>query len=432
LPKVSNGLRDYYARLAAGQPLLGGIPAGQRQAEALLDGHWRNKTDIDQFSFASMMWAGALLQPGHPSIKIFLKKLFGVIFLSGVISNTNRTEGQHTWEDAEPNNLPVASFLSHGGRLIIQLPVRTAYDDTGQAFFDWLTQDVSEAGLLIYRSAATHQLAHRAPSIRLFGERRLRLEENRGMWVGAAEFLKGAYRNKLFGGNNHFGVNVALGGAGNINPVSGNTIAADGAHGHLYIYFNAKDLGRCSGIMIGCENSAPGSTSQTFVFHGPNAKSEKYSPCGTNKWENLNGGPKPKAEAMVVDLSDGWSLLPRVAENFTENELDWTPSPTMAVMRGDDEQRAVIYAISDMLAMPTLEADRKTALEAHLKALLTTQGLTKPRLTEILTECGHILRFRQPTVNGAGSLTNPMPGPVQREVQGAMTACRNGWGLAAD
>jgi hypothetical protein len=421
--EISNGVSDYNAYLATGMLRLG-TPRTKEEAYALLASHWRGKPEKDQFTFDAMMWAGALLSPGHSSIAVFLKKLFSVIAAAGVVSNTNTNSGQYTWEDGEPNNLPVGSFLSHGGRLIIQLPVRTAYDNAGQAFFDWLTAEVSAANLLITRSAATHALADRTPAIPLLGTRKYRMTEKRGMATGLRGFFKNVAEH------NHFGVDVALGGAGNTNPFSGKMILPNGEHGHLYIYFNAKDVGQCAGIMVGCENSAPGKTSQTFVPHDWRAISEDYSPCGTMKWPNMASGPKPKAEAMVVDLSDGWTWVRGWTRYFTPESLDWTPFPTRATMRDGDDQRAVIYAVSDILALPAVTGAPRTALEAHRTALLTTPGLTKARLRQILEECGRLLGMRAPNVNGAGSLTNPMPIAMPSSVQNTLTACRNGWALA--
>ncbi|MEI6161634.1 MAG: hypothetical protein WCP77_17505, partial [Roseococcus sp.] len=343
-----------------------------------------------------------------------------------VMYNTDRRADQFAWSDAEPNNLPVASFLSHGGRVIIQLPVRTEYDDPGQAFFNWLTAEVAAAGLLITRSAATHALKHRSgPAIITMGERRYRIEEKRGGWTGARGFFKSAAEN------NHFGVNVALGGVGNLNPFSRQAVLADGAHGHLYMYYNPKGVGQCAGMMIGCENSAPKKDSQTYCPHNIMAYSERVSPCLTRKWTDLAVGPKPPKDAALVDLSDGWTWLRGLAENFTETELDFTPSPTMGVLRTSDPQRAVIYALTDVLAMTAVTGDRRKALEVHLKALLTTRGLTKQRLRGVLEECGRLLGFPVPNVNGAGSLTNPMPITMPASVQNTLATCRSGWALAA-
>ncbi|UPY35194.1 hypothetical protein [Sediminicoccus sp. KRV36] len=424
MPKITNGVRDYGNLIASGL-LNMGRPRSKTEAYANLDRYWTGKPETDQFTFDAAMWCGALVRPGDPSIATFLKKLFGVLYLSGVMCNTNTRSGQFTWADAEANNLPMGAFLSHGGRLIIQLPVRTAYDNAGQAFFNWLTAEVAAAGRLITRSAATHALKDREPGIPIIGSRRYRMEEKRGKSTG----LRGFFKN--ISEHNHFGVNVALGGDGNTNPFSGNVVRADGAHGHFYIYFNAKDVGQCAGIMVGCENSAPHVTSQTFVPHDWKAISEDFSPCGTRKWPDMVAGPKPKAEAMLVDLQDGWTWLQGLAENFTETELDFTPSPVLPVMRAGDDQRALIYALKDVLAMPAVTGARKTALNLHLTALLTTQGLTKARLREILQECGRLLGMAVPNVNGAGSLTNPMPIAMPPSVQSTLTACRTGWALAA-
>ncbi|MFH5926831.1 hypothetical protein [Roseomonas xinghualingensis] len=422
--KITAGVRDYENQLERGQLSLGPAPRSREEAVKLLRAHWATRSEMDQFCFDAMMWCGAIRSPGHSSIAAFLRKLFGVLQHRGVTYNTSTQSNAPQWRDGAMDNLPTASFLSHGGRVIIQLPVRTAYDDAGTAFFDWLVSDVRQAGLLITRSAATHALADRPDSISLRGTRRYRITEKRGKLTG----IRGAIKNGL-GENNHFGVNVALGGAGNNNPFSGNIILPNGAHGHLYIYFNPKEVGQCGGIMVGCENSAPHVTSQTFVAHDWRAISEEFSPCGTKKWPDIAAGPNPKAEAMVVDLSDGWTWMRGIAEGFDEAYLDYTPLPVSPATSTFDEQRLLIYAVKDVLQIQTLAKPRRTALEGHLNTLRNTEGYTRQQLTSILQECGKVLGIVNPNV-AAGSLTNAIAIAVPTPVQDVFSACRTGWNTA--
>jgi hypothetical protein len=424
MPKISDGVRIYNDPTAREAARIG-LANTKDTIYRMLDTHWRQRPELDQFTFGAMMWAGAIQNPGDASIASFLTKLFVTIHRAGLIYNASRSGSTLTLHDAAANNLPLGSFLSGGGRIIIQLPVRTAYDDAGTAFFNWLTAEVRAAGRLITRSAATHALSDRSPAVPLFGNRQYRLAEERGKMTGLRGFFKNAIEH------NHYGVNIALGGDGNKNPFNGNIVRADGAHGHLYIYHNPKNVGQCAGIMVGAENSAPHIMSQTMVPHDIRAISEDYSPCGTRKWTALTSGPNSRSEAMIVDLSDGWTWLQPFVAQFALAHLDDTPTATLAALRGDDYQRTVIYAVKDVLRLPGLPATRKAALEAHLQVLLTTQGLTKKRLREILTECGKQMGVTDPFITASGQMTPALKTAVPAAVQSAMSACSTGWPHAA-
>lgn len=384
--KISNGVRMYQdalAQLPVGQTLVGGVPTSRNEAIGYLDAFWRGKPDSDQYDFDAMMWYGALTNPGSPAIGTFMTRLFTVLYFAGILYNKSRDKGSHDWHQFA-GTIPIASALGHGGRIIIQLPVRTEARNSARAFFDWLVGDVRASGELITRSAATHALAHREKSLPLHGQRRMRLAEMRGKMTGLRGAFKGIYEN------NHYGVNVPLGGAGNTNPFSGNRIAADGAHGHVYIYYNPKEPGQCGGMMIGCENSAPGATSQTFVTHDFRAISESYSPCGTSKWPNLTSGPNAKAEAMFIDLSDGWSWLRSKVIQFDNSFLDYAPNAVGAGFNPDSQVWALIHAIQDVLANPAYRRHRKF-FESTLKRVLK-DDVNQALLDEITMTCEQLVR----------------------------------------
>lgn len=390
--KISNGVKLYHdslSQLPVGQTLLDdGVPNSRDEAIKYLDNFWRGKQESEQYDFDAMMWYGALINPGSEEIGAFITKLFTVIYFAGIIYNKSSNTASHEWHQFA-GKIPVASALGHGGRIIIQLPVRTEARNSAGEFFDWLVGDVRTSGQLKPRSAATHALAHREKPLRIHGQRWMRLAEMRGKLTGFRSAIKYCYEK------NHYGVNVPLGGAGNTNPVSGNQIASDGAHGHVYIYYNPKEPGQCGGMMIGCENSAPGVRSQTFVKHDLRAISESYSPCGTSKWPKLRSGPNAKAEAMFIDLSDGWEWLRSKVKVFEPSLLDYTPNgvaPFNPAGAGsiDGQVWALIYAIQNILASPAYGRHRKF-FESALNRVLK-HDVHQALLDEVTITCEQIVR----------------------------------------
>ena len=429
MEKISTGVDDYNKLGGPGRLYGGdGAPGTKNDVLKLLEQHWKKRSKaVDQFNLDARMWYGAIQSPGNAALRPFLKKLFAIFMNAGVFGNAQKSSSgrPHMWQDFWRIGLPLASILGHGGRVIIQLPIRTETDNSARRFFDWLTAEIKQADLLFSRSAATHALDHNETAIPIHGYRKMRLSEKRGKLTGIRAAILGATTRKEEEFHNHFGVNVALGGAGNRNPFSGNTIASDGCHGHMYIYFNQKSPGKCGGLMIGCENSAPHAMSQTFVMHDWRAISEPYSPCGTQKWPKVEGiGPKSKAEAMFVDLSDGWEWLMGMEDVFQPEWLDYSPMRVPAAARDPQSVRNVLYALWDVMALPHLSRSDKNKFAGYFDTLLKRgdplSPVTDTTLEKIWDDCERIVKG-----SGKGAKPQTRKGPTQmpESMQEMQMAC---------
>jgi hypothetical protein len=185
--------------------------------------------------------------------------------------------------------------LSHGGRVLIQLPkVSQNPGCHTDEFWHWLWP------LPLPRQAATHSISKRWFPIDLPLERKLYIEEEK-------VHLRAAFHDQ-------YGMNLAMGGLGNRNPWSGQKVIADGRHGHLYIHYMRPSNQDYGGLLIGCEGSAPpdriphslsDKMDQSGHEHGW-GDAGKYSATGGLKFKDkgwLNAGPTVTLDGIVIDLA---------------------------------------------------------------------------------------------------------------------------------
>jgi hypothetical protein len=233
-----------------------------------------------------------------------------------------RAGGWVTWQSL---NIPIAAAISHTARVLVQLP-RLNPQDANSNIWAWLNQENS----IRTRGAATHGI-----------------EYVTGEMVNAVP-KKVKERKALTGmRDNHYYMNVALGGQGYRNPFSGNLIDAQGQHGHLYLCYKAPTAEKVGGLLIATEQSAPadvmlpnanafaqfalakqGVDDQWGGTHGLGGHNT-YSATGGNDWtkDNLAGrGPDQYIDGMYVDLSKNYqyNLVLNNWGNFTADLLGWT------------------------------------------------------------------------------------------------------------
>lgn len=256
-----------------------------------------------QFELDTAMWYGAYQFCRNNDKKYLIARIFMVLQWGGLFFQ--RDQAWSTWNGS---GIPLASALSHGGRVIVQLPPGQPARD----FWNWLWGNLNPEQN--HRSAATHGATYNKRAEIVRTKLKFYKEDKLGSLSPRAQNAFTGYQ---------YGVNIGLGGDGNRNPFSGLVIDDQGEHGHLYLYFRPENDYN-SLCMIACEDSAPmdryhgtlrglfrgdfatGQTGHAHKFGGSGA----FSGTGGKKWEQkgwTNNGPDDKINGMFIDLSSAGS-----------------------------------------------------------------------------------------------------------------------------
>jgi hypothetical protein len=206
---------------------------------------------------------------------------------------------------AADNNLPASSYLSHGGRIMIEIPPGKSGDD----LINWLTsghrnidgrssnqtqnEAIKEGNIVYNRSAATHDV-NIVTQAQADGKKQFILEEKKGFMIGARDFI----RNKVLGlKTNHYGVDLAMNAEfGGKDPEGKIVNKPDGDHGHLYIHYTPSVNGNPATILIGVEGAAPSSPK-----HSKFGTPDPVSPVGGSKFGNLRSKKTQLTEGEYKD-----------------------------------------------------------------------------------------------------------------------------------
>lgn len=175
----------------------------------------------------------------------------------------------------------IAETFAHGGRTNFILPFNDINNEVLAAFDGG---KIGETAELKSRIAATHSATQRKLDDDLSIKSESIEEKPNFSQVG-----------KIF--SNQYGMNIGIGGIGNIGP-NQKPVLADGSAGHMYIRKQQGDANTCGSLLIGIESAASLKTSYTGHFHTPLAKSSKQSAFLADKF-----GPGAKTNGKTVDLS---------------------------------------------------------------------------------------------------------------------------------
>ena len=255
------------------------------------------------------------------------------------------TDNSGNTKSASENNLPISTYLSHGSRVLVQIP----QDCDAESVMNWFTsgdstkngiakssdqvdalrkfQEGKADGIVYERYGSTHDTSY----VRDKGGKVSGVNEEKGMLIGARDIIK----NSLTGRENttHFGVDLK----GGVDPKTGKDFLGnyvfmpDGHHGHLYIHYKKGERGMPSSIMFGIEGGATYSSKHSWT-----GGSDPVSSLG-------EGGKKWKDLEITKQLSNQVSdiILPR-KYNGMKVILDSTKISALTQMK--DSEYGVLLA----------------------------------------------------------------------------------------
>ena len=274
-----------------------------------------------QFQLDGAMWYGAIK---FGPFEFVLLRLFHIFYYAGVIY----WEGHH-WADwfDNPDGANVASLLSHGQRVLVQIP-------TSQKGGDVLWTGLNTGAPIPSRGHATHGLIRESPPFKdlILGHKKYVKEEKTRLHAKSGS-----------GMGDHYGFNVALGGKDRRNPFSAanddkkhtyKPIAADGKNGHVYINYMPPSENAVGGMLVGCENAefGRGGNPHTKAGHSIFGFGQDISACGGKKWKDWKCGPRKERDGFICDLTDrGENLDWLFSKPFFK--ADWLDQPTQQVER---------------------------------------------------------------------------------------------------
>ncbi len=284
----------------------------EKQAHDYIATNLMNRPADQQFQKDSQMWLGHINTPNNAGAGELARRVFITLYHGGLQYRPSKKVTAWQWFGTQP--WPAAAALSHGGRVLIQLPKANGgnlgyqgaidHDDT---FWRWLTAQGGAGGALLDWRIATHGISTLPHPVFLSGLVPKYLKEVKGKgqalaprnvelrWFGMGGVVAAHHR--------HWGIDLALGGQGSARMTGIGNVDGNGSDGHMYLYYMAPKTNRYGGILIGVEGSRAGEYDQFGHKHTWTASSSDVSPTGGLKWRLLGRGPVDAEDDLFIDLT---------------------------------------------------------------------------------------------------------------------------------
>lgn len=188
-------------------------------------------------------WYGAMTA-GSPGNNSIISRMFAILWYGGLYYRPKHG----TWRPWSDTGMPIATALSRSGGVVVQYQQSLRFGGNGreETLWEWLFEDQQPAR----RSHATHGI-------------------ERGNYGTMPNTRPKNFKENKKDEGNHSGINLAGGGKGNRNAITGQRILEDGRHGHLYFCHTEAALNQPGGFLVKAESSAPLDTADGLFMNSP-------------------------------------------------------------------------------------------------------------------------------------------------------------------
>lgn len=298
----------------------------------------RSRSVADQFKQDAKVWQTWLSSSHKTSVSEDRKNIAKRLFMAldaGELQYRNEEEKKFqsiaTMNDKIAridNKIPLASILSHGGRVVIEIPPLKEGRKKDE-LLDWviggnennakvytnvsiLTKDVNSRAEkfdkpVFQRSAATHSLK--------VGEDGHVHELKTNIGSHTSQFIGDLKITNQESEIRHLGMNTGLDTDGPEN----------GSFGHLYMYWLPPTQTTPGALMVGCEGSEPGKKNKFGELHDSRAISSDFSPTDGLKFRHLKDSPFHPAKVdglrICLDQTQLDQLLKKKVFSFDMEKL---------------------------------------------------------------------------------------------------------------
>jgi hypothetical protein len=253
-------------------------------------------------------------QQNESAIKI-LQRVFLLLHHGLKYRENQKVTDFKQWEE----NVAVA--LSHGGRVMINLPpVETDNPERVNEFIHWLLgasgnthkprayQDIKKGS---QESESDHYKAQ--VDTRMYSSHNVEVTKNS---LTEEKGNTGDWKGKFHMSSTlkHYGMDIPLGGLGN-QDLSGDVILPDGRHGHMYIYYRPPTIQLPGSVLIGTETSRMAKTDVFGMYHDSRGAPAEFSSTGTSKGGRIGG----EFGGRVID----YTQLTEDGKGLTVKDPNW-------------------------------------------------------------------------------------------------------------
>jgi hypothetical protein len=318
-----------------------------------------------------MMVSGAINHPGEDQFSgDILKKLHMLLAFGDFYYK--RDKAWHKWD------LSIAAALCHGSRVLIEFP-----SELSEEIMAWLFAGKNSADYK--RLAASHSVDALSEVDPVSSTTHKALAERKISAVVAGfvmcqaflsqrlePFVPAVITEYIDPHYQHYGIDIALGGVGTTNPISGNEVFNNGEHGHLYLCHAYPQNKGTQGLLVGIEQSAFGKHDQNGGSHSINATHhDQTATAGDNfaragqvpaAYQGIkNIGPDEYYDSLYVQIT---------AEKFTfiKNQINNLPAEWLTLSSLDSE------SLSSSIRLTSIEEVEEEEEEKQNSVLSSSMG----------------------------------------------------------